>query len=55
MTHNSLSISLISTVLLFPSEFLLLPKASVDNNIKCTEYKWGTGEEDLKKNKCVIS
>jgi hypothetical protein len=29
--------------------FLLLKKASVDNNIKCAEYEWGTGEEDLKK------
>jgi hypothetical protein len=23
--------------------FLLLPKSSVDNNIKCAECKWGTG------------
>jgi hypothetical protein len=34
--------------------FLLLKEASVDNNIKCAEYKWRTGIEDLKK-KCVIS
>jgi hypothetical protein len=31
--------------------FLLLKKASVDNNIKCDEYRWGTGKEDLKKKK----
>jgi hypothetical protein len=31
--------------------FLLLKKASVDYNIKFAEYKWGTGEEDLKKKK----
>jgi hypothetical protein len=31
--------------------FLLLKKASVDNNIKCAEYMWGTGEEDLKMKK----
>jgi hypothetical protein len=29
--------------------FLLLRKGSVDNNIKCAECKWGTGEKDLKK------
>jgi hypothetical protein len=23
--------------------FLLLKKSSVDNNIKCAEYEWGTG------------
>jgi hypothetical protein len=28
--------------------FLLLRKASVDNNIKCTEYDWaGDGKEDV--------
>jgi hypothetical protein len=26
--------------------FLLLKKASVDNNIKCADYEWGTGEYD---------
>jgi hypothetical protein len=31
--------------------FLLLRKASVDNNIKCAEYEWGTDKEDLKKKK----
>jgi hypothetical protein len=29
--------------------FLLLGKASVDNNIKCAEYKWGTGRNDTYK------
>jgi hypothetical protein len=33
---NSSSVEIVS--------FLLLKKASVDNNIKCAEYKWGTGE-----------
>jgi hypothetical protein len=28
--------------------FLLLRKASVDNNIKCDKYKWGTGRKDKK-------
>jgi hypothetical protein len=28
--------------------FLLLKKTSVDNKIKCTEYKWGTGYNDKK-------
>jgi hypothetical protein len=28
--------------------FLLLKKSSVDNNIKCDEYKWGTGRLDKK-------
>jgi hypothetical protein len=31
--------------------FLLLKKASIDNSIKCDEYEWDTGEEDLKKKK----
>jgi hypothetical protein len=31
--------------------FLHLRKGSVDNNIKCVEYEWGTGKEDLKKKK----
>jgi hypothetical protein len=29
--------------------FLLLKKASVDNNISCAEYKWGTGKFDNKE------
>jgi hypothetical protein len=29
--------------------FLLLPKGSVDNNIECDEYKWGTGYKDKKQ------
>jgi hypothetical protein len=29
--------------------FFLLKKASINNNIKCAEYKWGTGYEDKKK------
>jgi hypothetical protein len=28
--------------------FLLLRKASVDNNITCDEYEWGTGKYDNK-------
>jgi hypothetical protein len=28
--------------------FLLLKKASVDNNIRCSEYKWGSGKFDKK-------
>jgi hypothetical protein len=31
--------------------FLLLRKVSVDNNIKCAEYKWGSGDEDFKRKK----
>jgi hypothetical protein len=45
-TSTSCSVEIVS--------FLLLKKASVDNNnnnVACTEYEWGTGEEDLKKNK----
>jgi hypothetical protein len=36
------------------SFLLLLKKASVDNNnnnIKCTEYEWGTGWRDLENKK----
>jgi hypothetical protein len=40
-TSSSCSVEIIS--------FLLLKKASVDNNIKCTEYKWGTGYYDTHK------
>jgi hypothetical protein len=29
--------------------FLLLRKASVDNNITCDEYEWGTGYNDIHK------
>jgi hypothetical protein len=29
--------------------FLLLKKASVDDNIKCADYKWGTGYYDTDK------
>jgi hypothetical protein len=29
--------------------FLLLRKASVDYNIKCAKYKWGTGKYDKKE------
>jgi hypothetical protein len=29
--------------------FLLLKKGSVDNNIQCAEYKWGTGFWDKNK------
>jgi hypothetical protein len=44
----------ISTTYTFSSSveiisFLLLRKGSVDDNIKCAEYQWGTGEEDLKE------
>jgi hypothetical protein len=28
--------------------FLLLKKASFNNNIKCAEYEWGTGYKDKK-------
>jgi hypothetical protein len=28
--------------------FLRMRKASVDNNIICAEYKWGTGKNDKK-------
>jgi hypothetical protein len=28
--------------------FLFLRKASVDNNINCTKYEWGTGRFDKK-------
>jgi hypothetical protein len=31
--------------------FLLLKKTSIDNNIKCAEYKWGTGWRDLENKK----
>jgi hypothetical protein len=29
--------------------FLLLKRASVDNNIKCAEYKWNSGCDDKKQ------
>jgi hypothetical protein len=29
--------------------FLLLRKGTVKNNIKCAEYKWGTGRHDKKE------
>jgi hypothetical protein len=29
--------------------FLLLKKLSVDNNSRCSEYKWGTGYYDKKQ------
>jgi hypothetical protein len=29
--------------------FLLLQKSSVDSDIKCSEYKWGTSYNDKKK------
>jgi hypothetical protein len=37
-TESSSSVEIVS--------FLLLRKASVNNNIKCIEYKWETREED---------
>jgi hypothetical protein len=39
-THSS-SVEIVS--------FLLLKKESVDNNIRCAEYKWGTGYNDKNK------